>query len=134
MVVRVVTVIGKEESLKFYNSTKNIERKGGMLTVNKQRRRTPGGIFLWLLKTSNRLDEKQKKEIFESEQEKQMSDGNWSMNPPPPSPVDDLIANNEKPEPNLVSQKILSSMPDRQIPGGSEDVLELDYNSDMDTF
>lgn len=135
LIIRAVSVIGKDECLKLYTNTQNIERKGGMLTINKQRRRTPGGIFLWLLKTSNRYDEKQKREIFDGDKEKQMSAGNWNMNPPPPSPVDE-IANNEKPEPNLVSQKILSSIPDRHAVASTEndDVLELDYNSDMDTF
>lgn len=103
--------------------------------MNKQRRRTPGGIFLWLLKTSKTIDESKKKEIFdEGDREKQMSEGNWpsKTDPPPPSPVDE-IHNNEKPEPSLVSQKILSSMPERSQTG-DDDVLELEYNSDMDTF
>lgn len=129
LIVRVVSVIGKDESLKLYTATQNIEKKGGMMTINKQRRRTPGGIFLWLLKTSNKIDEGKKKEIFEEDKEKQMQDGNWTpvkTDPPPPSPTEEISTNSD-PDPNLVSQKILSSIPD-------EDILELDYNEDMDTF
>jgi phosphorylated adapter RNA export protein len=132
LIVRVVSVIGKDESLKLYSATQNIEKKGGMMTINKQRRRTPGGIFLWLLKTSNKIEESKKKEIFEGDKEKQMQDGNWTpvkTDPPPPSPAGE-ISTNVNPDPNLVSQKILNSIPD-------DDILDLDYNediADMDTF
>lgn len=133
LIVRVVSVIGKDEALKLYTNTQGIEKKGGMMTINKQRRRTPGGIFLWLLKTSNKIDEKMKKEIFDEDKDKQMSDGNWSAektDPPPPSPAEET-STNSNPDPNLVSQKILNSIP---ADAGDDDVLELDYNEDMDTF
>lgn len=129
LIIRVVSVIGKDESLKLYTNTQQIEKNGGMMTINKQRRRTPGGIFLWLLKTSSKIDETKKKEIFEGDKDKQMSEGNWSAktDPPPPSPAGEISTNNS-PDPNVVSQKILSSIPD-------EDILELDFNeNDMDTF
>lgn len=129
LIVRVVSVIGKEESLQLYTATQNIEKKGGMMTMNKERRRTPGGIFLWLLKTSNKIDDQKKKEIFEGDKEKQMQEGNWTpvkTDPPPPSPAE-AVSTNSNPDPNLVSQKILNSIPD-------DDILDLDYNEDMDTF
>lgn len=130
LIIRAVSVIGKDESLKIYVATQKIEQKGGMLTINKERRRTPGGIFLFLLKTSKSIDEKQKKEIFNADKEKQMSEGNWApakTDPPPPSPADEITTSHCNPDPNFVSQKILNSIPD-------DDILELDYNEDMDTF
>lgn len=130
LIIRAVSVIGKDESLKLYTATQNIEQKGGLLTMNKERRRTPGGLFLFLLKTSKSISEKQKKEVFNPEKDKQMSEGNWSAektDPPPPSPAEEVATNNCNPDPNFVSQRILNSFPE-------DDILKLDCNEDMDTF
>ncbi|KAG5674544.1 hypothetical protein PVAND_004504 [Polypedilum vanderplanki] len=69
LIHKVVATIGREKVNDLYEKTRNIERKGGMLIVNKSRRRTSGGIFLFLLKTSNVIDEAQKKEIFDDGKE-----------------------------------------------------------------
>lgn len=70
LIVNVVHVIGKEASLNLYKTTQKIELEGGMLTMNKNRRRTPGGIFLFLLKTSDKIDEDKKSEIFDSDKKR----------------------------------------------------------------
>ncbi|XP_070496582.1 phosphorylated adapter RNA export protein [Chironomus tepperi] len=67
LIKRAVSAIGQEECVKFYKKTQKIERNGGLLTVNKQRRRTSGGIFLFLIKTSNEITNVQKKKIFEKD-------------------------------------------------------------------
>lgn len=67
LVKKVISAIGREECLNFYKKTQKIERNGGLLTVNKQRRRTSGGIFLFLIKTSNAITNEQKKKIFEKD-------------------------------------------------------------------
>jgi phosphorylated adapter RNA export protein len=67
LVKKVVSAIGHDECVNFYKKTQKIERNGGMLTVNKQRRRTSGGIFLFYIKTSNEITNVQKKMIFEKE-------------------------------------------------------------------
>lgn len=41
-----------------------------MLIVNGMRRRTPGGVFLFLLKNCDEISQKQKKDIFQEEQRK----------------------------------------------------------------
>lgn len=140
LILKVVSVIGKRESLNLFKITQKIEAQGGMLTMMKNRRRTPGGIFLFLLKTSDKIDEDHKREIFNSERqsaEKGISERKMSSEAkdPPNSPANAEFTdvNGRITDPNLVSQKILNfTTPDSQI---NEDILELDYNyNDMDTF
>lgn len=50
--------------IKLFKETQKIESDGGMLIVNGMRRRTPGGVFLFLLKNCDDITKKQKKEIF----------------------------------------------------------------------
>lgn len=135
LILKVVSVIGKEASLNLYKITQRIEREGGMLTMMKNRRRTPGGIFLFLLKTSDKIDEDTKKEVFNNDKkvadkgiaDRKMS-GEQLSRDPPNSPASPEFLENGLTDPNLVSQKILSfTKPD-------DDILELDYNDDMDTF
>lgn len=135
LILKVVSVIGREASFNLYKITQRIEREGGMLTMMKNRRRTPGGIFLFLLKTSDKIDEDLKKEIFNNDKQpadkgiadRKMSSEQLSKDPPNSPANADFIENGKLTDPDLVSQKILNfTKPD-------EDVLELDYN-DMDTF
>lgn len=146
LILKVVSVIGKESSWNLFRITQKIEREGGMLTMNKSRRRTPGGIFLFLLKTSDKIDEDLKKEVFDSEgknmekgiAERKMSSEQTEAKDPPNSPANpEFIETNGKiTDPDLVSQKILNfTKPHSDPPRVNEDVLELDYNyDDMDTF
>jgi len=67
LVKKVVSAIGHDECVKFYKKTQKAERNGGMSTLNKQRRRTSGGIFLFYIKTSNEITDMQKKKIFEKD-------------------------------------------------------------------
>lgn len=118
LIVQVVAEIGKEASFDLYRTTQKIEREGGMLTINKKRRRTPGGVFLFLVKTSNNIEENAKRQIFDlghKRNEKSIADRKLSSEQteakdPPNSPAnsdlvkDDLVKNDT--DPNLVSQKI----------------------------
>ncbi|KAL7045714.1 hypothetical protein ACKWTF_002311 [Chironomus riparius] len=67
LVQKVISTVGQDECVKFYKKTQKIERNGGLLTFNKHRRRTSGGIFLFLIKTSNEVTDAQKKKIFEKD-------------------------------------------------------------------
>jgi phosphorylated adapter RNA export protein len=130
LIVRVVSVIGKEQTQKLYENTQRIERNGGMMILNKTRRRTPGGVFLFLLKTSNCIDEKMKKEIFEPDQQLQhRSNETDPPNSPEKAEFECFRQDNDL---SKVSQKILS-MSANISNSESEDVLDLNYN-DMDTF
>nr|XP_018898405.1 PREDICTED: phosphorylated adapter RNA export protein [Bemisia tabaci] len=52
LVRKVVNVIGKERAIKFFHETQNIEEEGGMQIKNQTRRRTPGGVYFFLVKLS----------------------------------------------------------------------------------
>lgn len=68
--VRVVNILGRELSIKLFKETQKIESDGGMLIVNGMRRRTPGGVYLFLLKNCDDISKKQKKDIFLEEPRK----------------------------------------------------------------
>ncbi|KAJ6642819.1 Phosphorylated adapter RNA export protein, partial [Pseudolycoriella hygida] len=64
LLLRIVEVLGRDIPIKLFKETQKIEKDGGMMIMNGQRRRTPGGVFLFLLKNSNEVQEDQKKLIF----------------------------------------------------------------------
>ena len=43
-------IVGVDVALDLFNKTKDIESKGGMMIKNGERRRTPGGVFMQLLR------------------------------------------------------------------------------------
>jgi len=49
-IARVVEVLGMELALALLDETLQIEASGGMTTADGSRRRTPGGVYLTLLK------------------------------------------------------------------------------------
>ena len=50
LMVGVVDLVGHEVAIELFNKTKDVEAKGGMMIKNGERRRTPGGVFLQLLR------------------------------------------------------------------------------------
>ncbi|XP_053696112.1 phosphorylated adapter RNA export protein isoform X2 [Sabethes cyaneus] len=64
LMLRVVSVLGKDIPAKLFKETQKIEADGGMLIMNGARRRTPGGVFLFLLKHNEEIDKEDKKAIF----------------------------------------------------------------------
>ncbi|KAH8370899.1 hypothetical protein KR093_005510 [Drosophila rubida] len=64
LLVRVVEVLGLDVPLELYKETQRIEADGGMMIKNGRRRRTPGGVFLFLLKHHNNITPAQQKSIF----------------------------------------------------------------------
>lgn len=67
LLVRVVDVIGPEMAVEIFKETQRIERDGGMMILNGKRRRTPGGVFLFLLKNHDRISPDEHKLIFYDE-------------------------------------------------------------------
>lgn len=130
LIRRVVTVIGKAASLEIYKTTQDVEREGGMLTMNRIRRRTPGGVFLFLLKESSFIDEESRKMIFSNDKkpaERKMSSEQMSKIPPNSPENSDYVENEQRKsttltDPDLLSQKILNY---------TNDVGD---NDDMDIF
>lgn len=51
MISYVVKVLGKDTSTRIFKRTQEIENAGGMHVDNHSRRRTPGGVFIKLLRS-----------------------------------------------------------------------------------
>ncbi|CAH0551172.1 unnamed protein product [Brassicogethes aeneus] len=64
LILKVVNTMGKEKAFEFFNETKKMELKGGMLTMNETRRRTPGGVFLYFVRNDYHITLDQKMAIF----------------------------------------------------------------------
>ncbi|KAH8284969.1 hypothetical protein KR054_003348 [Drosophila jambulina] len=69
LLVRVVEVLGIDLPLELYKETQRIEADGGMMIKNGKRRRTPGGVFLFLLKHHNSISQEQQKSIFNEDRQ-----------------------------------------------------------------
>merc|ERR1712156_104328 len=50
LMIGIVEMVGAEVALEIFNKTKDIESKGGMMIKNGERRRTPGGVFMQILR------------------------------------------------------------------------------------
>ncbi len=68
LIVGVVELVGRQVALELFDRTRKTESEGGMMIKNGERRRTPGGIFLQLLRddaaTDERIDDKKVKHFF----------------------------------------------------------------------
>lgn len=64
LIRRVIDIIGKEKAIDFFQKTKEVEEKGGMLIMNGSRRRTAGGIYFWLVKHDEHIPQEKIREIF----------------------------------------------------------------------
>ena len=61
---RIVDILGKEKAIDFFQKTKKIEEGGGMLIMNGSRRRTAGGVYLYLVKNDDHIPQEKIREIF----------------------------------------------------------------------
>lgn len=139
LIHRAVSVIGKKASLELFTTTQNVEREGGMLTMNRVRRRTPGGVFLFLLKESAEIDDESRRRIFSNDKkpaERKMSSEQMSKIPPNSPENSDCYVENEQrkststADPNLLSQKILNVTSN----DGGSNGIDIDFNDEMDVF
>ncbi|XP_017548179.1 phosphorylated adapter RNA export protein [Pygocentrus nattereri] len=71
LIERVVRVIGSKKAIELLSETATIEQSGGLYTVDGSRRRTPGGVYLNLLKNTPSISHDQVKEIFLDENQKE---------------------------------------------------------------
>lgn len=71
LIERVVKVIGKKKSIELLGETATLEETGGVYTMDGSRRRTPGGVYLNLLKNTPSITKTQVKKIFLEEQQKE---------------------------------------------------------------
>ena len=71
LIERVVKVIGKKKAIELLGETATLEESGGVYTMDGSRRRTPGGVYLNLLKNTPSISRNQCKKIFLEEQQKE---------------------------------------------------------------
>ncbi|XP_030386444.1 phosphorylated adapter RNA export protein [Scaptodrosophila lebanonensis] len=64
LLVRAIEILGIELLQEIYKETQRIEADGGMMIKTGQRRRTPGGVFFFLLKHNDSITPEQQKSIF----------------------------------------------------------------------
>ncbi|KAL8577283.1 hypothetical protein ACOMHN_062792 [Nucella lapillus] len=67
LIRRVVQGVGRAKALDLLRETEKVQAGGGMLIMNGSRRRTPGGVYLTLLKTDKDISKQQLDEVFEEE-------------------------------------------------------------------
>lgn len=73
LITRIVDGIGKSKAIQLYYMTEDVEDAGGMMIKNGSRRRTPGGVYIELLKTDESISQDIISSIFEKE------DMEWRM-------------------------------------------------------
>uniref|UniRef100_A0A8C7AML2 Phosphorylated adapter RNA export protein n=3 Tax=Neovison vison TaxID=452646 RepID=A0A8C7AML2_NEOVI len=71
LIMRVVRIIGNKKAIELLMETAEVEQNGGLFIMNGSRRRTPGGVFLNLLKNTPSISEEQIKDIFYIENQKE---------------------------------------------------------------
>lgn len=67
LIERVVAVLGQQKALDLLYATENVEANGGLMICNGSRRRTPGGVFLHLLRSNPQISSEDVDSIFASE-------------------------------------------------------------------
>lgn len=71
LISKVVQTIGKKKAIELMMETAEVEENGGLFVMNGSRRRTPGGVYLNLLKNTPSVTVEQIKVIFHSENQKE---------------------------------------------------------------
>lgn len=71
LIERVVEVVGKKKAIELLGETATLEESGGVYTMDGSRRRTPGGVYLNLLKNTPSVTKDQIKKIFFEEQQRE---------------------------------------------------------------
>lgn len=70
LIGHVARVIGFTLTMEVFSETKKICKSGGLKVENEERKRTPGGIFLYILKNRGYASATQMKDIFQHENER----------------------------------------------------------------
>ncbi|XP_068620371.1 phosphorylated adapter RNA export protein [Battus philenor] len=64
LVGRFIQVLGASKAIEIYKETQRVEADGGMLVRNGTRRRTPGGVYFFLLKHDDEISQSMINQIF----------------------------------------------------------------------
>ena len=76
----IVEAVGEDQARAWLTETLDIEAKGGMQTKNQKRRRTPGGVYLYLAR--GRLPKETRRQIFYPNRRKAKGKGKQSQPKP----------------------------------------------------
>lgn len=68
LIQRAVEIVGIEASIQLFKQTQEAENDGGILVANGSRRRTPGGVFFYLLRNHEEIPMEKIKEVFAEEE------------------------------------------------------------------
>ncbi|XP_063313019.1 phosphorylated adapter RNA export protein [Pelobates fuscus] len=71
LIQRIVKTVGTKKAIELLMETAEVEQSGGLFIMNGSRRRTPGGVYLNLLKNTPSITSEQVKEIFLEENQKE---------------------------------------------------------------
>ncbi|XP_038660907.1 phosphorylated adapter RNA export protein [Scyliorhinus canicula] len=71
LIHRVVKTVGRKKAIELLIQTAEVEQSGGLMIVDGSRRRTPGGVYLQLLKNTPSITQDQLKEIFYDENQRE---------------------------------------------------------------
>lgn len=71
LIERVVQIVGTKKAIELLGETATLEESGGVYTMDGSRRRTPGGVYLNLLKNTPSITKAQIRKIFLEEQQKE---------------------------------------------------------------
>ncbi|KAK9511525.1 hypothetical protein O3M35_000164 [Rhynocoris fuscipes] len=71
LILKIVIVLGKEKAIQVYEKTRLIEKMGGMLINNGSRKRTSGGVFIFLVRSDKEISDDKLMAIFESDDQQQ---------------------------------------------------------------
>lgn len=80
LVLRTVQFAGKKEAIHFFEKTQEIEKSGGMWLESQKRRRTPGGVFFFLVKNDRHLPQGVIKTIFDDPKKRILEKQKKQMN------------------------------------------------------
>ncbi|XP_053270812.1 phosphorylated adapter RNA export protein [Pleuronectes platessa] len=70
LIERIVDVVGVKKAIELLGETATLEERGGVYTMDGTRRRTPGGVYLNLLKNTPSITKAQIRKIFIDENQK----------------------------------------------------------------
>ncbi|XP_019955560.2 phosphorylated adapter RNA export protein [Paralichthys olivaceus] len=70
LIERIVKVVGVKKAVELLGETATLEESGGVYTMDGSRRRTPGGVYLNLLKNTPSITKAQVRKIFLDENQK----------------------------------------------------------------
>lgn len=71
LIERVVRILGKKKAIELLGETATLEESGGVYTMDGSRRRTPGGVYLNLLKNTPSISRAQIRQVFFDEDQKE---------------------------------------------------------------